>query len=441
MKNSTLISNTRPLKRPQLIHKLQGGYLMIELALTLAVGTILAASQVTQINQAVDSALSVSTGQYMTALQTGVGQYIFNNMPALSIGSPVTGFPTPLQPTIAQLVANGYLQTGFSNVSPLGLSFNNTLSLQNCPGSNCSINGFSYSTTPYKDGSGAIRSDVLADALRTAGVDGGMSYAASPGLLNGFGGGWGTVASPVANPAGNVAGTIAIRLGSNSGIAGQLSQFYKLDGSRQLTGAMDANGNNINNAAQVNAGQVNASTITATGDVNGDQYITAIKTVGAPCSTNGALASGSGVVMVCTGGTWQVQTGERSNVGTACSPNGKTATSIATQETIVCRSGVYVGLANLLARTVEVSRQMVIDGNTVAKAACPGGLPNARMIPLTWAVDVTAAPPIEGVYMYPVDNGATWYAQISVFPPAPGAWQSGNVVGAKAMLINECTYN
>lgn len=281
MKNTNLTSPRRRRHEfPHRIRKSQGGYFMIELALSLAIGTILAATQVTQLNQAIDSAAAVGTGQYMTALQSGVNQYIMDQMPALAISNPIPGFANPLQPTVAELVAQGYLQAGFSNTSPLGLSFNNQLARFNCPGSNCTVTGYAYSTTPYKDASGAVRSDILVDAVRTIGADGGMSYTSSPTLLNGFGGAWGTTASPVANPAGNAAGIAAIRIGTNSGVAGLLSQFYKLDGSRVLTGAMNANNNDITNAKNITAqgtltggtinsvGALTAGTITTPGTLN-----------------------------------------------------------------------------------------------------------------------------------------------------------------------------
>lgn len=281
MQNTKFTSpRRRPRKIPKLVRKSQGGYLMIELALTLAIGTILAASQVAQINQAVDSAKSVATGQYMTAQQAGVNAYVMDQMPALSISNPIPGFANPLTPTVAELVAKGYLQQGFSTTSPLGLSFNNKLTLSNCPGSTCTVTGYAYSTTAYKDGSGAVRSDILVDAISKVGADGGMSYTSSPALLNGFGGSWGTAASPVANPAGNVAGIAAIRIGTTSGTAGLLSQFYKLDGSRQLTGTMDANSNDIANAKNITAqgsltggtvnsiGALTAGTITTPGVLN-----------------------------------------------------------------------------------------------------------------------------------------------------------------------------
>jgi hypothetical protein len=183
----------------------------------------------------------------------------------------------------------------------LGLSFNNQLTSANCPGSNCTATGYAYSTTPYKDGAGAVRSDILVDAIRTVGADGGMSYTSSPTLLNGFGGAWGTTASPVANPAGNVAGIAAIRIGTNSGIAGLLSQFYKTDGSRQLTGTMNANNNDITNAGNITAqGTLTGGTINAVGALTAGTI-----------TTPGALNAAAGRVIawnqLAEGGVLQLQ--------------------------------------------------------------------------------------------------------------------------------------
>lgn len=53
--------------------------------------------------------------------------------------------------------------------------------------------------------------------------------------------------------AGVQVGTLAMRVGSYSATDAILSQFYMLNGSRKLTGAMNANGNNINSVGNLSA--------------------------------------------------------------------------------------------------------------------------------------------------------------------------------------------
>lgn len=445
---------------------------MAELALTLVIGTILLATQMSQVIQTIEQTNSVDTGKYLMTLQGGVNTYVANNITALKNGAPITGFANPLQPQISELIADKDLPAGFGTVSPLGITFKTVMTKTGtCPsGNDCLISGWAYSTQPYADVDGSVRTDVLTYAVGTIGTDAGMAFVATPNMLTMQGG------SSVTNPAGSVAGTLGIRVGSGSGLLPLLSQYYLLDGSRALTGAMNANGNNINSVGNLT---VNGQTSTSTLAVADDTIFTSTGTPGTSCSTDMSVrrnASGTGLV-VCSGGNWQMvgnaiagisdgascgnagQLGSdptgvsyicngtywtsvntSANAGDSCAPDGKVATSIATREQLVCRNGVYVRFASLIAKSVEVGRQLVTDTQTVTKPACDVGGTAVYSFELTQTVvDVSVTPPRQAMYIAATDNGASWTIKIRV-KTNTGSEVSANNYSVSAVMKLECAY-
>lgn len=113
---------------------MQGGYLLIELALVLAISTILLTTQFSQIARALDDSLATDTGDYMTQLQGAVNNFASTNNAALKSGAAITGFTASLQPTIAELKAANFLNANFSAISPLRLPFQISMStVGTCP--------------------------------------------------------------------------------------------------------------------------------------------------------------------------------------------------------------------------------------------------------------------------------------------------------------------
>lgn len=463
--------------RRQLRRKNESGYLLLELALVLAVSTILLTGQISQIINAVDEGNAISTAKYLQVLQGGVNKYHQDNDVALkTVGATITGFANPLQPTVAELLARGYLEAGFPARSPLGLAFQNRLTRSGtCPsGPDCRVSGFATSTAPYRDGEGRLRLDLLTSAVTYIGLDAGMSLPESPALLTTVGG------ATVANPAGAVAGTLAIRIGHGSGLLPLLAQYYKLDGSRPLAGTMNANSNDINNVRNLDVqNRIATQNLRVSGTIN----LTAVGVApGIACGPDPIVhkaASGNGLV-ICSGGIWQLvgtavtgiadgqacstagQFGTNStgsgfvcngsywasvnttaSVGDACAPSGRTATAVNNREQLVCSNGRFVRLANMLSRQVEMSRVLVTDGSTVAKPACETGGTGSYSFHLTQTVvDVSVTPPRQAMYIAATDNAPgsnTWSVRIKV-KDNTGAEVTANNYSISAVMKLECAY-
>lgn len=472
---------TRNLKGSNIIRQRarvrQAGYLLLEFAFVLILSTLLAINNFAKITRALETSLAVATGQYLTELQSGVNLYILTNMSQLSISGAVTGFAVPLQPTVAELTAKGYLPASFSATSPLGLSFKNVLTLTNCPGLNCVVAGTAYSTTGYKDGTNAVRIDVLADAIQQIGVDGAMSFVATPAVLNYFGGG------TQANPGGAIAGTLSIRLGTSNSLAALLTPFYMLDGSRPLAGTMNANNNDI--SAVKNLGVTGTATVNNAAVTNlvvsGDTSLTNTVAPGSACgagqqgfirkSTSGSALAicagnfwmllGSGVTsasdgaacatpgqfgttptglgLTCNGTYWSPLL-VSATIGDVCGPAGKTAISIANKEQLICMNGTFVKLTSLLAKNVEVSRVLIQDGQAVTKPTCDlGGTAAYSFLMTQTTVDVAVIPPRQAMYIAAVDMGSFWTVKIRLRDNAAGDF-SATPYGISAVMKVECSY-
>lgn len=446
----------------------------MELGLVLVVSTILLAGTFSKIVDAVDQLNADSTSDYLKEFQGSVNRYIEDNAQALKSGNAVSGFAVPLQPTVAQLKAtNNYLDASFGNTSALGLSFAVQLAKQGtCPGgTDCVITGTIYSTTGYKDVGGQVRTDVLAKAFNGLGPDGAMSYAEAPTLLR-FPGPSGTT---IANPAGNVAGVLAIRVGNGSGLTGMLSPYYRLDGTKKLTGAMDANQNDIGGVRNLN---VTGTTSVTDVLVSGDTRLLAVATPDASCTADGSIrrnSSGTGVVIcagnkwwtvgsgvdaigegvacsapgkigsnttgasfICNGSVWST-VNTTATLNSACAPDGRLAMTL-TKEQLVCKNGTYVKLLNLLNKSIEMSRVLVTDGTTVNKPACDAGGTQAYSFQVTQTVvDVSVTPPRQAMYVAAVDNGTSWTVKIKV-KDNTGAEFTANNYSVSAVMKLECAY-
>lgn len=257
---------------------------LTEAALQLSVAAIGAAVMIHNTNNLIDDALATGTGQYMSNVASAVNTYVFDNMTVLAAspngpttinaGSVSATVASPLHPTVQDLINLKLLPIGFSDTSPLGLSFRVDLVPTNCSAglTNCTIPGRMYSTTAYRDASGNIRTDQMATVVAAAGVDSGVSYAESPAVITGMAASW-SAPNPLS---GADAGVLMMRVGNTSLLAQSMNQFYKRDGSLNLTGPMDANNQAMNAVGNLQSNGAVSANGTVTGGAlrsNGDASV------------------------------------------------------------------------------------------------------------------------------------------------------------------------
>ncbi|WP_206363465.1 adhesin [Cupriavidus necator] len=272
---------------------------LTEAAFQLTIAAAGMAVMIHNTNNLVDDALAMGTGQYMANVASAVNTYVFDNMTVLAgspsgpttiaAGSVTAAVANPLHPTVQDLINLKLLPIGFSDISPLGLAFRVDLTPTNCSTglTNCTIPGAMYSTTAYRDASGRVRTDQLASVIATAGVDSGVSYAESPGVITGMAASW-SAPNPLA---GSQPGVLMMRVGNTSLLAQSMNQFYKRDGSLNLTGPLDANNQTMNRVGNLQSnGSVSvAGDVAAAGNVNGNGVY------GNYVRSNGDLSAGGNV--------------------------------------------------------------------------------------------------------------------------------------------------
>ncbi|BBO59932.1 hypothetical protein [Mycoavidus sp. B2-EB] len=279
------------------------GFITLDVALAITLSTLGIVATFYKVQTEITQIFAKATGQYLYALQAGVNHYVQTHYDTLASGSPMPQVNNPLEPTVAELRALKFLLPTFADSSPLGLSFTTQLKRENCPGLACSITGLIYSKHPYHDKEGALRIDLLSQARLSAGADAALSTPAHGDQLVGLDHKW-----RQANPLGAVPGTLAARVGVVAGnLTWQLAQFYKLDGSRQLSGSMNAAGQEIRNAKVVATERIQADDILVQNQlITRKLQLTRFKEAGEECHEgHGAMAiDRSGFILTCQGGAW-----------------------------------------------------------------------------------------------------------------------------------------
>jgi len=278
--------------------------LMSNYAMGLALSSVALMASVPWTYAEIEEVQSVGTGNYMANIASAVNTYTFEaftdlakspTVPTnLTVGGKTIGVASPLHPTVQDLINFGLLPIGYTDISPLGLSFRVDLTPTNCGAdiTACSIPGLVYSTTAYRDAVGRVRTDLLGLAVAKAGQDAGVSYAETPATITGMSASWSTVNPVAAQPS----GVLAMRTGSSSLLAQSMNQFYKRDGSLNLTGPMDANNQAMNRVGnfQSNGSVSAAGNVAASGNVSGNGvYGNAIQSYGNVSAS--ANVTGNGV--------------------------------------------------------------------------------------------------------------------------------------------------
>ena len=321
-----------------------------------------------------ENAMATMTGQYMSGLQAGVNKYIATNGDVISgraTGSIVTPngvamtVVNPAQPTMTELMNGGFLPVGYTLQNPSKLTFSVAINPTNCPGVGCQLPA-TIQSSQYKDNQGNIRNDLLATAVAASGLDGGQSLVSDPTHFTSSGKTW-----SMANTNG-VPGQLIMRAGSlTTGYVDTLP-FYKIDGSRALTGTMNANGNNISNAGQIATATLKASGNVTSGSLN-TGAVTA-STVALPAGNSLTIAGtqwyGDGTnaaVRVQSGGALYIQTTNGAGYATVNAGNANFTGNTTTSGNSTVQGQAYANtmVANGITSNGNINAGAQISGNTV----------------------------------------------------------------------------
>lgn len=343
------------------------------------------------------------------------------------------------KPSIPDLVAMGYLPTGWSarvstlNQAPYTISF--TRVPAECQPATCNIEGHVILEGSIRSGASATDGAVIGPILTRLGSDSGVSLPARPEQITGFGNSW-TTANPVN---GQPPGVVGVRIGT---AASGFGQFVRIGDSRDPdlagnltvagdtvfgsgsttslfkaavnvegsvtssgrvtsgdgyhTANIDAFGSADPGAIAVKAGDFvvkNSSgestlRVASSGDVNAPGNVdagadvhargltlTATVSEGDACSTGQIAMLTTGGLATCQATRFQATT-RYATLGSSCAVAGQLATDPDRGDAMVCRQGYFASLSGFMSSKVYMSSFSVGHGAVVSLAtALPQGCP------------------------------------------------------------------
>jgi prepilin-type N-terminal cleavage/methylation domain-containing protein len=242
------------------IRSLQRGFTLIELSVVAIVAVVLAALAGKAMMDSMHEGMAEATGSYLNTLKFAMDDYATKNVTEITNNSPVTGFASPLAPTLDELKTAGHLTSAFPSTTPFLQTVTLTVTRSAaCPNPGCLITSRVVANSPINL-SGAnipylvsiLKAKASGYAIASSDVD--------PAMLSG------PQCEPVANPLGSVPYVIGTCSVVNAGF---WAQFVRRGDDRTTT---------LNNSLTVN-GTVTSSISVVTGTIT---------------SVNGPIGTGAG---------------------------------------------------------------------------------------------------------------------------------------------------
>ncbi|WP_250528389.1 hypothetical protein [Caballeronia sp. GAWG2-1] len=372
-------------------------------------------------------------GQNIASINAALGSYITNNYASLIPAGFSQTTSTPIAaPTLAQLSAQSNNKVAFKNGPFWGGTYQIALSIvpDNCSTSagNCHIASQIYPSLPLVSMKNKTADVAGAGVLAAAGgAQFGYSTNRAPATVTGIHGGW-TLPNPVGSKAGMV-------LAINGFGADGNSPYYRRDGALPLTGTMNANNQDIQNAGNVSAKtlklQAGNSVQIANGAIYyGDDTNAAVRTRGtlfiqnyqgtgpAPLNVGDVNSSGTlngNALTVNTAGA-NVANINVANINAGAGNCGWNGVTIRNNLMYVCNKwGNWVGVSTLVTNhSSDAHYSGYYNGWGVNPPACgASGTAWYRITPQTMTTDyANHNPPLAGARFTMGWNGSQWVLQI-----------------------------
>jgi type II secretory pathway pseudopilin PulG len=235
--------------------KVQLGFTMIEMMFVLGVslymGLLYIQSQTSERN--ITQARNV--GKQMQSIATAMNMYITNRYGVITTLTNAPGTAADPGPrtctaatstcsiTIATLIADGLLPTGFAAIQPFTTG-GYVLALRRTGVGPYNVDGMAITSAGWVNGA-SVKYDLAGEALKTIGPDGAMTFQSST-TLSGYQGSW--TETNANYPSINSLGQIAVRSGAG---ASAFSQFLRRDGTLPMTGALNMGNQDITSANDI----------------------------------------------------------------------------------------------------------------------------------------------------------------------------------------------
>jgi hypothetical protein len=277
---------------------------ILEMIIVLAAAAVLTMQGIKEDVANKRTALLQAEGQNQAAINAGLADYLTNNVGTLiPAGFSQTSSTALPAPSLATISAQSNTKVNYKTGPFWGGTYQIALSVvpANCSAAagTCHIASLFYPSQPLRKG-GVPDVGGAGIVAAAAGNQFGYSTNRVPGTISGLNGQWNTP-----NPVGNVAATV---VGINGFGNDANSPYYRRDGALPLTGTMNANSQNIENAGAVSAQSVtlpvgNSLKIGAGAIYYGDTTNAAVRTNGALYVQNEAGSAAANVNMAALSAT------------------------------------------------------------------------------------------------------------------------------------------
>lgn len=229
----------------------QRGAFMLEMSLAMIIAAVAAVGSMREMIRVNRMDAANIQADALLTYKAAVDQYMQANYAALQANQPVTvgavtlaagdGAGQSLRPTVANLIAMGYLDVGFQNFTLLtdGGAYDNIIERLpiGCLPADCKVSGFAYINQPIL-ARGSVEEDgpLIGQMITRLGGDAASSSVVNPNTLYGGGGTY-----TRANPLGAQRGVIGVRFGVG---ASDMSQYLRVQDARdpQFQGNMSVLG-------------------------------------------------------------------------------------------------------------------------------------------------------------------------------------------------------
>ncbi len=265
----------------------QKGFSLLELALVLGIGTVIAFVKFQDMKTNQENMIADTVGNQIKQIGEAVNRYIsihYDKLSTLSSSSSQSSDPGPrtcssngCEITYQTLVNEGFLPVGYTGINMQKSSYKIVLK-RSGTAPNFVINGLITTTVPWMEGN-KTRFDLLGKAMQAAGIDSGMTQSAT--LASGYSGSWSEKSSNY--PSINKTGLLAYRVGYDSSM---YSVYLRRDGTLPMTGSLNMGNQNINNVRNIiAAGTTTSGILHSIGDT----------TIGGNAQVNGNINSNNTV--------------------------------------------------------------------------------------------------------------------------------------------------
>ena len=454
--------------KPPVNLEAQRGFSYITLAVFLVVFSgMLLTFQKMMLNSATAQS-GQSQGALLNQVAVAVSMYKAQNLATLTGAAPaVAGFANPMNPRVAELKAQGYLNANVQNAWPDGNTYNIVIArTAGCfvPGQVCSVQSVINMTNPILD------ANNLPNLVKLGALGGQVSFPTSwslppnPGNITGGNGGWAIPNPDPANRVGIVvvvdglggAGNQYLSVGDprdpnfqgNENVQGQITSMTgvstNVGGCQRvaLTPGNAANGGkvtvtdvNCNAQATIDGtnGNIQGNTIqnnTQTGGIRNDgrnftpgTIFTATANLGAACANAGetTLASAGAALLMatCKNSAWVPATGVvLAAAGGVCTSQDAPGMTTSGQS-LICNQGFWATHSTNVTLT-QASLNNVPGGTAFSVKNCPAGqTPWASYSGQTEITNSTSTPGYEGVLYSVSQIGSNWITLTQAINP-PG---------------------